>query len=339
MLLPLVKESYRFQSIMLNYLAKRFLALVPILLGITVISFLILHLTPGEPTDLQTQLNPRATSEVRERLRAFYGLDRPLHVQYLDWLKRFSRLDFGESFSTDHRPVIEKIGERLPITIGISGLALLLTLALAIPAGLLSALKPGSIFDRALTSFSFIGFAAPSFWIALLAIIFFGLKLGWLPISGVHSIFYTQLSSSEKIFDLARHLILPIFVITFGSVAYFALFLRGSFLEVYHQDFITTARAKGVPERNVVIHHTLRNALLPLITNLGLSVPSLIGGSVILESIFAIPGMGQLFYTSVMARDYPVIMGILVIGAILTLLGNLLADLGYALADPRIRAR
>lgn len=324
---------------MLNYLIKRFLTLIPILLGITVISFLILHLTPGEPTDLQTQLNPRATAEVRERLRAFYGLDRPLHVQYLNWLKRFGRLDFGESFSTDHRPVIEKIGERLPITIGISGLALLLTLLLAIPAGLLSALKPGSFFDRALTSFSFLGFAAPSFFVALLLIILFGLKLGWLPISGIHSIFYSQLTPSAKLLDLARHLLIPIFVITFGSVAFFALFLRGSFLEVYHQDFITTARAKGVPERNVVLHHTLRNALLPLITNLGLSIPGLIGGSVILESIFAIPGMGQLFYTSVMARDYPVIMGILVIGAMLTLMGNLLADVGYALADPRIRAR
>lgn len=311
--------------------------MIPMLLGITLISFVVIHLAPGEPTDLQTDLNPEASIEMKERLRAQYDLDQPLHVQYGKWLARLARLDFGESFSQDRRPVLHKIAERLPITILINVLSIGLILVVAVPIGVMSAVKRNSPFDRGTTIFVFLGFAMPSFWLALLLMDFFGVRLGLFPISGLRSIGYEYMSWGGQVLDSIHHLILPVFISAFGGLAGFSRYMRSNMLEVIRQDYILTARAKGLSERTVIYKHALRNALLPVITILGLSVPGLIGGSVIFETIFAIPGMGKLFYDGVMMRDYPLIMGILVIGAILTLLGNLLADLSYALADPRIR--
>ena len=311
--------------------------MLPLFFGITLISFFVIHLAPGSPTDLQTQMNPKVSTEAIQRLRAFYGLDKPLHVQYLIWLKKLIKLDFGNSFSPDNRKVIEKIAERIPVTIMINVLSLFLILIVAIPIGVLSATHQNSFFDKFTTVFVFVGFAVPTFWLALLLMILFGVQLGWLPISGIKSLGYEPSSLFMIILDRAKHLILPVLLSAFGGLAGFSRYVRSNMLEVIRQDYIKTARAKGLSERTVVYHHALRNALLPVITILGLSVPGLIGGSVIFETIFAIPGMGQLFYWSVMSRDYPVIMGILVIGAFLTLIGNLLADLSYSLADPRIR--
>lgn len=324
---------------MLNYLSRRFLMMIPLLIGITLISFVVIHLAPGEPTDMQTQLNPEVSTELRNRLRDQYGLDKPLVIQYGEWLGRFVRLDFGNSFSQDRRPVLDKIIERLPITISINLLSIVAILATAIPIGIYSATHRGSLFDRITTILVFIGFAAPSFWLALLLMDFFGVRFGLLPIAGLKSLDYDSLSFLGKVIDLGRHLLLPIFISTFGGLAGFSRYMRSNMLEVIRQDYILTARAKGLSEQSVIFRHALRNALLPVITILGLSVPGLIGGSVIFETIFAIPGMGKLFYDGVMMRDYPLIMGILVMGAILTLIGNLLADLCYALADPRIRNR
>jgi peptide/nickel transport system permease protein len=201
----------------------------------------------------------------------------------------------------------------------------------------LSAVHQDSLFDKITAVVVFIGFAVPTFWLALLLMIFFGIHLGWLPISGLRSLNYEYLSSWAQFVDLAKHLVLPVLVSAFGGLAGLSRYMRANMLEVIRQDYIMTARAKGLSERVVIYKHALRNALLPVITILGLSVPGLIGGSVIFETIFAIPGMGQLFYMAVMARDYPTVMGILLIGAILTLLGNLIADVSYAVADPRIR--
>ncbi len=322
---------------MLRYLVRRLLLLLPLLLGITLISFVVIHLAPGEPTDLQTQMNPQASAEMQERLRVEYGLDQPLYIQYGQWLSRLVQLDFGESFATDRRPVLDKILERLPVTILLNVLSILLILAVAVPLGVVSAIRRNSIFDRTTTILVFTGFAMPSFWLALLLMDWFGVRLGWLPVSGLKSLGYEYLGWGAQILDRLSHLILPVFVSAIGGLAGFSRYMRSNMLEVIRQDYILTARAKGLAERTVVYHHALRNALLPVITILGLSVPGLIGGSVIFETIFAIPGMGKLFYDGVMMRDYPLIMGILVIGAALTLLGNLLADLSYALADPRIR--
>jgi peptide/nickel transport system permease protein len=322
---------------MLRYLAKRLLMMVPLLLGITLISFVVIHLAPGAPTDLQTALNPRASSQLEQQLRVRYGLDKPLYVQYGRWLSRLARLDFGDSFSQDHRPVLDKIAERMPITILINVLSILIILGVAIPIGIISATKRNSMFDRATTIFVFIGFATPSFWLALLLMDYFGVRLGLFPVAGITSLGFEFLGFWGKVWDVLHHLMLPVFVSAFGGLAGFSRYMRSNMLEVVRQDYILTARAKGLPEGAVIYKHALRNALLPVITILGLSVPGLIGGSVIFETIFAIPGMGKLFYDSVMMRDYPVIMGILVIGAILTLIGNLIADVSYALADPRIR--
>jgi len=321
----------------LRYLLKRMFFMVPMLFGITLISFAVIHLAPGEPDIVGSEMNPKVTKEVRERIRNIYGLDKPLYTQYWLWFKRIIRLDFGISFAPDRRPVIDKIKERLPVTISINLLSMALIFLIGIPIGVYCAQHKDSMGDKLLTSFVFAGYAMPTFWLALLLMMFFGVYLELLPISGLKSFNYSEFSPLEKLGDLVSHLILPVGISALGGLAGISRYMKSSLLEVLSQEYIMTARAKGLPERMVIRKHALRNALLPVITILGFSVPGLIGGSVIFESIFSIPGMGQLFYMSVMARDYPTIMGILVMGAFLTLIGNLLADIMYAVADPRIR--
>ena len=352
---------------MVIYFAKRLLEMIPTVIGITLISFFIIHLAPGKPTDILSELNPKITPEAREKLEKYYGLDKPIIVQYGIWIKRLIKIDydesfstdkrpfwgkikerlpitihifdFGDSFSTDKRPVWDKIKERLPITILINVLSLILVILIAVPIGVSSATHQYSLYDKIATVTVFVGFAIPTFWLALLLMILFGIYLDWLPISGIKSLNYDDLSTGGKIWDMSSHLILPVLLGAFSGLAGLSRYMRSNMLEVIRADYITTARAKGLSERVVIYKHAMRNALLPVITILGLSVPGLIGGSVIFETIFAIPGMGQLFYMSVMTRDYPLIMGVLTIGAVLTLIGNLLADAGYAIADPRIRSR
>jgi len=322
---------------MLNYILKRILMLIPLMLGITLITFTVIHLAPGEPVEMQMAMNPKVGKDARERLRKFYGLDKPLHEQYITWVGKLARLDLGRSFSPDNRPVLDKIKERLPVTLSLNIIALLLEFGLAIPIGIMAATHRDTWLDKGITVFVFVGFAVPTFWLALLLMYLFGVKLSWLPISGLHSLGSDNFGTLHYLWDLAKHLIMPVMVASFGSLAGLSRYMRSTMLNVIGQDYITTARAKGLSERTVIYKHALRNALLPLITLLGFSIPGLIGGSVIFETIFAIPGMGQLFYQGAMSRDYPVVMGILVIGAFLTLIGNLVADVCYALADPRIR--
>lgn len=322
---------------MTTYLLKRILLLIPLMFGITLITFSVIHLAPGEPVEMQMAMNPKVGKEARDRLTKFYGLDKPLHEQYLSWVGKLARLDLGRSFSPDGRPVKDKIKERLPITISLNIIALILEFGLAIPIGILAATRRDTWLDKGITIFVFVGFAVPTFWLALLLMYLFGVRLGWLPISGLHTLGSDSWGTLHYLWDMAKHLVMPVMVASFGSLAGLSRYMRSAMLNVISQDYITTARAKGLPERIVIYKHALRNALLPLITLLGFSIPGLIGGSVIFETIYAIPGMGQLFYQGVMSRDYPVVMGILVIGAFLTLLGNLIADLCYALADPRIR--
>lgn len=334
---------------MTQYLIKRLLWMVPLLVGISLISFLIMHLAPGDITTTEAGFNPKASEESRQKLRELYHLDEPLIVQYGLWLKRMTTLDFGESFASHQRPVFWQkqdaqgnvtpgmIQEALPITLLINLLSLLLIISVALPLGLLSAVYQNRLPDRAITVFVFVGFAIPGFWLALMLMYWLGVAHDWLPISGIHSLGYERMGPLAQLWDVARHLAIPVFISALGGLAGISLFVRNGMLEVLHQDYITTARAKGLPENIVIFRHALRNALLPLITLLGLSIPGLIGGSVIAETLFAIPGMGKLFYDGVLMRDFPVIMGILTIGSALTLLGNLLADVAYAWADPRVR--
>jgi peptide/nickel transport system permease protein len=323
---------------MLSYITKRLLLMIPLIFGITLITFIVIHLAPGSPVEVQTEMSLKVSAQAKENLRKLYGLDKPLHVQYVDWLKRFIKLDFGKSF-VDGRKVIDKIIERIPITLTINILSLILIFIVAIPIGILSATRQYSLFDKLSTVFVFVGFSTPAFWLALLLMILFGVNMGILPISGIQSIDVSEMGSLDRVVDWIRHLILPVGVSAFGGIAGLSRYSRSSMLEVIRQDYIKTAMAKGLPESKVIFKHAFRNALMPIVTILGLSVPGLIGGGVIFETIFAIPGMGQLFYSSTMSRDYPTIMGILVIGAILTLFGNLIADMSYAMVDPRVRVR
>ncbi len=334
---------------MTRYLIKRLFWMIPLLVGISLISFLIMHLAPGDITTSEASFNPKASEESRQKLREIYNLDKPVIVQYGLWLKRMATLDFGASFASHQRPVFWQkkdaqgnitkgmIQEALPITLLINVLSLVLIVAVALPLGVISALTQNRAPDRAITIFVFIGFAIPGFWLALILMYWTGVVHDWLPISGMHSLGHENMGWFTQAADTLKHLILPVFISGLSGLAGISLFVRNGMLDVLHQDYITTARAKGLPENTVVYGHALRNALLPLITIFGLSIPGLIGGSVIAESIFAIPGMGKLFYDAVLMRDFPVIMGILTIGSALTLLGNLLADIAYAWADPRVR--
>jgi peptide/nickel transport system permease protein len=322
---------------MLSLLAKRLAGFVPMLIGISFVSFMVMALAPGNPVDLMTDLDPKASPESRERLEKYYGLDKPIYVQYGLWLGRVAQGDLGTSFSRDRRPVLDKIAEALPITLMINVIDLVLIVLLSIPIGIYSAARQYSLGDRITTVFVYLGFSMPGFWLALLAMMLFGEKLGWLPISGLHSLGYESMSTLGQLADLAAHLILPVGISAVTGLAGMSRYMRSSMLEVLRQDYVQTARAKGLTERVVLMRHATRNALLPVVTLLGLSIPGLIGGAVIGETIFAIPGMGRLFFTSVLARDYPVVMGITLIGALLTLLGNLIADLLYVAVDPRLR--
>ncbi len=334
---------------MLKYIIKRVLWMIPLLIGISLVSFLIMHLAPGDITSNESAFNPKASEESRQKLREMYNLDKPVIVQYGLWLKRMGTLDFGKSFASHQKPVFWQttdkdgnvtkglIQEALPITLMINLLGLAITLLLAIPLGIVAARKYQGWQDRSITLFNFIGFSIPGFWLSLLLMYWLGVVNNWFPISGLHSLNYDSFDTWGKIKDSLSHLFLPVIIPSITGLAGITLFVKNGMLDVLHQDYITTARAKGLNEHKVIYTHALRNALLPLITIIGLSIPGLIGGSVIAETIFAIPGMGKLFYDAVLMRDFPVVMGILTIGSALTLLGNLLADLMYAWADPRVR--
>jgi len=323
---------------MLIYIIKRALLMIPILFGITLLSFGVMRLAPGGPAEAQMEFSARASAEARERLRKLYGADQPFHKQYATWLTKFVTLDFGDAFA-DGRKVKDKILERLPITLTINLLSLGLVLLIAIPIGIMSATRQYSLLDRSTTLFVFLGFSTPSFWLALLLIYLFGVQWGVLPISGIQSLDVAGLSGWNRLMDRSQHLIMPVFVSAFGGLAGFSRYVRNNMLEVMQQDYIRTARAKGLSENAVIYKHALRNALMPVITILGLALPGIIGGSVIMEQVFGIPGMGQLMFQSVMSRDYNLAMGILVPAAFLTMLGNFLADIGYAFTDPRVRLK
>ncbi len=321
---------------MTSFLLRRMSQFVVSLFGITIITFGIMHLAPGEPTVVGETMNPRITSQARENLRRLYGLDRPLPVQYADWLKRSLSLDFGRSLS-DGEPVAQKIATRIPITLTINLLSLIAILVIAVPIGVLAATRQYSFFDKLTTLLVYGGFAVPTFWLALLLMMLFGVWLGWLPISGYQSIEVSGMNPFARIADWTRHLALPVFVSAFGGLAGFSRYVRSKMLEVIRQDYVRTARAKGLRENEVIYRHALRNALIPLVTIMGLELPALLSGAVIFETIFAIPGIGQLFIEAVNKRDYPVIMGMTMMSFVLTLVGNLLADIAYGLVDPKVR--
>ena len=330
---------------MTNYIVKRLLQVIPTLLGITLITFLIIQLAPGNPATLKLQMAGQGemgqsgmAKEIIEQTKKLYGLDKPLPVQYLLWVKRVVTFDFGTSFK-DHRPVLDKIAERLPITIQLNVISIFLVYLIAIPFGVYSATHADSATDRVLTLFFFLLYSLPSFWVAVLLIMFFGGGDFWdfFPVYGISSIGAESWPFFHWLVDRLWHLVLPVTCLTYGGLAYLSRLTRAEMLEVIREDYIRTARSKGLSERIVIFRHALRNALLPIITLLAFLLPAMFGGSVIIESIFSIPGMGQLGFEAVLSRDYPVIMAITTISALLTLIGLLLSDILYATLDPRIK--
>jgi peptide/nickel transport system permease protein len=317
---------------MTNYALRRLLQAVPLLLGITIIAFSIQHLAPGDPAwaILGPQLD-RLRPEQLARIRADWGLDQPLHVQYLKWLLNLARGDFGRSFA-DGRPVLTVILERVPATLMLTGSALALAVLISIPVGAVSALRQYSAFDQVSTILTLVFYSIPSFWLALLMILLFAVTLRWLPSAGMRSF-----TADRTTLDLLKHLILPCLALATHQTAHLVRFTRSQMLEVLHEDYVRTARSKGLGQVTVAVRHVLRNALLPLITILGLSLQELFGGTIIIETIFAWPGIGRLGYEAALGRNYTILMGTIIISGTLIVVGNLLADLAYAWADPRIR--
>lgn len=328
---------------MLSYVIKRLLLMIPTLIGITVITFAIIRLAPGDPIALKAQSGAGAMgsdqvqAEIIEQTRKLYGLDKPIYIQYAKWIGQIATLDFGTSYR-DHRPVIDKIGDALPITLTLNIISILLIYIIAVPIGALCALKPRTLFDRLSALGLFILYSLPTFWVAMMLIIYFagGDHLNLFPIVGFTSDNAGTLPWYDWIGNVAWHLVLPVTCLVYGGFAFLSRFARASVLEVIRQDYIRTARAKGLREWKVVVHHAMRNALIPLMTITSTLLPALLGGSVIIEQIFSIPGMGRLGFEAVLTRDYPVIMAVATISAFLTLLSILITDLLYAVVDPRI---
>jgi peptide/nickel transport system permease protein len=326
---------------MRSYFLKRLLLIVPTLFGISIVSFLIIHLAPGDPASLKAGEefggNQQLTEQIINETRALYGLDQPLSVQYARWLKRIVTLDFGYSFR-DHRPVIDKLKERIPVSVKLSGISLLLAYLCSIPLGVYSATHRHTAGERLTTLLLFALYSLPSFWVATMAIIYFGGGDFWnvFPVYGLHSSGSENWSWWRRLQDEAWHLVLPVTCMTYYALAVLSRYMRAGMLETIRQDFIRTARAKGLDERLVVYRHALKNSLIPVITLMADVLPSLIGGSIVIETLFSIPGMGHLSYEAVFSRDYPLLMGIFTLSTLLTLAGILISDFLYTLADPRI---
>jgi peptide/nickel transport system permease protein len=321
---------------MIAYVLRRLALAIPTLFGIVVLVFLLLHLAPGTPASAvgSGESGRRVSAAAREEMRRLYGLDRPLPERFARWIGRVARLDLGDSF-VDRRPVSERIREALPATLALNGLALFFTLAIGIPIGVAAGGRPEGPFDRTSAIVLFALYSMPVFWAALLLQTLLSVKLGWLPLYGVSS--DPPPTGFAGVADRLAHLALPVTCLTYASLAFFARLVRAGVVEARSQDYVTAALARGVSRRGALWRHAFRNALLPLITLLGLLLPGLLSGSVIVERIFAWPGLGRLYFDSILSRDYPVVLGLSLIGAVATLAATLAADLAYAFADPRVR--
>jgi len=322
---------------MLHYILRRFLYMIPTLFGITLVTFAIVNLAPGDPVQVvqggsMSRISPEAYREMLHQ----YGLDKPWYVRYVIWVKNLATLDFGTSFK-DNRRVSDKILEALPKTLALNGAALLVALMVALPVGLYAAVRQHSLFDKLSGGVLYMLYSLPSFWIALVLISLVSVKLKFLPFVGDRSDSYDTLSMLGKLWDRLSHLILPTICLTYVSLAYLSRFARGVTLEVIRQDYIRTARAKGLDERTVLFRHAFRNTLVPVVTLLGLLLPSVLSGSIIIEKIFSWPGTGKLFIDAALGRDYPTVMGESFLSAVAVLVCTLLADISYAFVDPRIR--
>jgi peptide/nickel transport system permease protein len=310
------------------FVLRRLLGAIPLLLGVSILSFIFMQLAPGGPDTLIAK-NGRMSQEQLAAIRRNYGLDDPSHVQLWNWISNLFQGDLGISF-TQQRPVRDIILEVFPNTLYLMAVALLISFIVAVTFGIGAAINQYGWFDNVTSFFAYFGLSMPVFWIGLMLQIVFAVKLGWLPSAGMHG------ARESGFIDLARHMILPSVTLAVGSVGSWSRYLRSSTLEVLGQDYVRTARAKGLRERVVMIRHVLRNAMIPFLTVVAIDIPLYLTGAVLTETVYSWPGMGRLFFDSLTKRDYPILMGILLLGAFLIVIGNLIADVLYAVLDPRI---
>lgn len=321
---------------MLKYVVKRILTMIPLLIVITMLTYLLIALAPGDPAEMYLDPTRPRTPEMLERIRKDMGLDAPVFVRYLKWLGQLVQGNLGYSMFTG-RPVMMEIADRLPITVALSATSILISTVLGISIGVFVARHQYQWIDYVVSVLTFVGISVPSFWMAMMLILLFTEKLGWLPSVGLRSMTLENPTAWEGFLDLLKHLIMPIFVLSVTNIADWTRYQRSSYLEIANQDFVRTARAKGISEKRVVWKHIVRNSAMPLITLAGGILPSLIGGAYMVETIFAIPGMGRLSVDAIAKRDYTLIMGTGFFSSVLILVGMLISDLLYAAVDPRIR--
>ena len=315
---------------MFKYIARRLLQAVPLLIGVSIIAFAMMHLAPGGPLAVYT-LNPTITAQDIERIKAIFGLDQPIHIQYAKWAWGMFTGNWGNTFFGG-RPVLHVILERVPATFLLMGSGMSLAIIIGMFIGILGAVKRYSIFDYLATTGAMVALSFPTFWFGLMTIFIFSLKLGLLPSGGMYT-----LGGDEEILDLLRHMVLPTVVLALVLVAQWSRYTRSSFLEVIHQDYIRTARSKGLTGRRILFRHAFPNAMAPLIALAGIQLPWLFSGALVTETIFGWPGMGRLFVDALTMKEYPVLMGMVMITAFAVIVGNLLADVINAMIDPRIR--
>lgn len=319
---------------MTGFILKRTLQAIPILLGASTLIFILMHAAPGDPTSMY--LRPDIDPAVVEQMRKNLGLDQPVHVQYVRWLSSFAQGDFGYSFS-QKRPILDIIKDTLPNTLLLSGIALVIIFAIGVVIGTIQAVRQYSWVDNVATVIAFFFYSMPSFWFGLMLILLLAYKFQWLPASQMTSVNYEFLAGGEQWVDRLKHLIMPGIALGIGGAASVARYMRSGMLEQIRQDYVRTARAKGLSERVVIFKHAMRNALIPIITLLGLYLPFLVGGAVLIETIFAWPGIGRLIVTAIFQRDYPVVLATAFVSSIMVVLGSLLADILYSVVDPRVR--
>jgi peptide/nickel transport system permease protein len=318
-----------------DYVIRRLIVIVPTFFLITIIIFTLIHAAPGDPVSAMTAGRP-VDERIKEMLRRDYGLNQPIPVQYLLWLNKLLHGDLGYSYA-EASTVWDMITVRIPLTVELMLAAELFSIAIAVILGVIAAVKHNSIIDAVCSLGALVGYSTPDFWLALMLILVFSVSMGWLPSSGFHTTALTFASPLDGLLDHLKYLLLPTIALVCGWTAYLFRIVRSSMLEVLSQDYVVTARAKGVKERVVIYKHALRNALLPVITYLGYSIGFLLGGAAVIEATFNWPGLGQLMVEAADKKDYPTLMGLSVIIAIMVLIANLIADIAYAAVDPRIK--
>ena len=315
---------------MFQYIIKRLLQAIPLLIGVSIIGFAMMHLAPGGPLAVYT-LNPTITAQDIARIKQVFGLDQPMYVQYFKWAYGMFTGNWGYTFFGG-RPVLHVIMERVPATLILMGSGMSLAMLIGLLIGVLGAVKRYSVFDYLATTGAMVALSFPTFWFGLMTIFLFSLKLGWLPSGGMFT-----LGGDEGILDLMRHLALPAVVLALALIAIWSRYTRSSFLEVINQDYIRTARSKGISGPRILFRHAFPNALAPLVTLAGIQLPWLFSGALVTESIFGWPGMGLLFVNALSMKEYPVLMGMIMVTAMAVIIGNLLADVINATIDPRVR--